>query len=134
MSDRRERNHQWWERFDERSMRFTIEVATDDGFEEREFPAKFEVCETCDGKGTHVNPSIDSHGLSAEDFAEDPDFKEAYFSGCYDVTCAECHGARVVPVPDLDRMSAEDRKAVEDVQDAFYQTQREMAHERLMGY
>lgn len=60
-------------------------------------PKGYAVCPTCEGRGSHVNPSIDSHGLTAEDFAEDPDFEEAYFSGAYDVRCAECHGKRVVP-------------------------------------
>lgn len=58
---------------------------------------QFAVCPTCEGRGSHVNPSIDSQGLSAEDFAEDPDFEEAYFSGAYDMPCSECHGQRVVP-------------------------------------
>jgi hypothetical protein len=55
------------------------------------------VCPTCEGEGKHVNPSIDSHGISREEFDEDPDFEEAYFSGAYDVTCVECKGQRVVP-------------------------------------
>lgn len=70
---------------------------------EVELPAKFEVCGTCEGKGTHVNRAIDGNGLSREDFAEDPDFEEAYFRGDYDVQCEECHGQRVVPVVDEDR-------------------------------
>lgn len=57
----------------------------------------FAVCPTCEGRGSHVNPGIDAEGLSAEDFAEDPDFEESYFRGDYDVPCAECGGARVVP-------------------------------------
>jgi hypothetical protein len=46
-----------------------------------------------------VNPSIDSHGLSREDFDQDPDFEEDYFSGVYDVPCYVCSGARVVKAP-----------------------------------
>ena len=65
-----------------------------------EVPAHFEVCDVCDGRGSHVNPNIDSHGLSAEDFAEDPDFAEDYFAGHYDVTCYACKGKRVILVPD----------------------------------
>ena len=57
---------------------------------------QFAVCPTCDGNGTHVNPSIDAHGLSREDFDGDPDFEESYFAGDYDVSCAECGGQRVV--------------------------------------
>lgn len=65
-----------------------------------DLPAKFEVCDTCQGKGSHVNPSIDSGGLSREDFDEDPGFREEYFSGAYDVPCYGCAGRRVVPVID----------------------------------
>jgi len=68
-----------------------------------EFPMKYEVCPTCNGHGKHTNPSIDSHGLSAEDFAEDPDFREDYFSGVYDVACYECGGRTTVAVVDESR-------------------------------
>ena len=39
-----------------------------------------------------VNPSIDAGGLSYDDFCDDPDFEEAYFSGRFDVTCSACNG------------------------------------------
>lgn len=63
-------------------------------------PWKYEVCDVCDGKGTHVNPSIDCGGISREEFQEDPDFEEEYFSGSYDMPCNACDGKRVVPVVD----------------------------------
>lgn len=69
-----------------------------DGKLEVEF--KYEVCPLCEGRGKHVNPSIDCGGLTSEDFA-DPDFREGYMSGVYDVTCNRCHGKRVVPVVTL---------------------------------
>lgn len=59
---------------------------------------KFEVCPRCEGRGKIVNPSIDGHGLSQEDFDQDPDFEEAYFAGRYDIACTECRGLRVVDV------------------------------------
>lgn len=91
-------------KFNEDRKILTFEYEDGDG-EERvgEIPTKFEVCPTCDGKGKHVNPNIDDNGLGAEDFAEDPDFAEDYFSGVHDVTCYDCGGKRVVPVPDEDR-------------------------------
>ena len=64
-------------------------------------PTKFEVCGVCEGKGTHVNPSIDCNGISARKFHEDPEFAEMYFGGAYDVACYECKGDRVVKAPDL---------------------------------
>jgi hypothetical protein len=65
-----------------------------------EVPGVYEVCGRCHGEGKHPNPAIDSNGISMEEFAEDPDFAEAYFSGCYDVICENCHGKRVEPRPD----------------------------------
>ena len=59
-------------------------------------PSKRIVCPQCDGTGKHVNPSIDGHGLTSEDFAEDPDFAESYFSGAYDVRCELCNGNNVI--------------------------------------
>ena len=64
-------------------------------------PGKYEVCPRCEGRGSIVNPSVDGNGLDANDFAEDPDFREAYFAGAYDIKCPECHGQRVVAVPDV---------------------------------
>lgn len=73
---------------------------------EVDFPAKFEVCGTCEGRGSHVNPNIDRNGISEEQFAEDEDFRESYFSGAYDVPCVECKGLRVVPGVDFDACNA----------------------------
>ena len=90
--DRRDLNLAWAESFDEKTM-----TATTYGGET--FLCEWEVCGTCEGRGKHVNPSIDAHGLTREDFDEDPDFAESYFRGDYDMPCNECHGRRVVPVP-----------------------------------
>jgi hypothetical protein len=56
-----------------------------------------EVCPTCDGRGSHVNPSVDCNGLSRDDFDSDPDFAYDYMRGTYDVQCYGCKGLRVVP-------------------------------------
>ena len=67
----------WIERFkkdkfdeDRMVMIFTASCEDEEGDweDEVELPARFEVCHTCDGKGKHVNPSIDSHGISSEEF------------------------------------------------------------------
>lgn len=73
-------------------------------------PAKYEVCESCRGEGKHVNPAIDGNGLSQEDFDQDPDFEEAYFSGVYDIQCLECKGARVVAKLDYEAMNDRGRR------------------------
>lgn len=89
--------------------------------------AHYEVCPTCEGHGKHVNPSIDSNGLTAEDFEEDPDFREEYMSGSYDVTCYQCGGKRVVPSVAFP----------EDVQEAIhsvYQARADFRREAAYGY
>ena len=112
--DRRERNHKWWHQFDEARMQAIILAEDGEGDEvEVRIPVVYEVCGTCDGKGTHVNPSIDSHGLSREDFDEDPDFRENYFSGMYDVQCNECRGKRVA-------ITIDDVHATPDQLTAYY--------------
>ena len=79
---------------------------------------KYVVCPVCDGEGTTVNPNIDAHGLTAEDFAEDPDFAEDYASGAYDQPCAACHGKRVITaerIAELEQNAADRRlRAAED--------------------
>lgn len=73
---------------------------------------KWMICVACDGEGTCVNPNIDANGLTAEDFAEDPDFAESYFDGDYDVRCAACAGRGSIRESHLEtlRQNAEDRR------------------------
>jgi hypothetical protein len=73
---------------------------------------KWVLCPVCEGDGKTVNPAIDCNGLTAEDFREDPDFAEDYWSGVYDITCRACNGHRVVPeerIKELEQ-NAEDRE------------------------
>lgn len=75
--------------------------------------AKYEVCPTCRGKGSHVNRAIDGNGLTREDFDENPGFFEDYMSGVYDVPCEECNGLRVVLVADQEYMEQNDPHTLE---------------------
>lgn len=70
------------------------------------------VCPICNGEGKTVNPNIDANGLTYEDFNEDPDFREDYMSGVYDITCAACNGMRVLKRQRLKELeqNAEDRR------------------------
>lgn len=71
--------------------------------EEVELPTKYAVCTRCEGKGSHVNPSIDGHGISGEEWNGpdwDDESREMYMTGGYDVACYECKGLRVVTVVD----------------------------------
>jgi hypothetical protein len=105
------RRSDWFESFDERAMTAEVVYFDDETDDEcrATIPVRMAVCDTCRGKGTHVNPSIDAGGISAEAFAEDPDFHEDYLAGVYDVKCYGCKGRRVVPVPDADRLGDEGR-------------------------
>ena len=100
----------FFDRIDETRMVAIIEWEDDDGNElESEIPIKFVVCDRCHGKGSHCNPAVDGHGLTREDFAEDPDFAEDYFRGVYDVACESCGGRRVMPdvAVDPDKLTGE---------------------------
>jgi predicted methyltransferase len=63
----------------------------------------YAVCGCCDGRGTVVNPSIDAHGIGAEEWNEwDPEEREGYMKGRYDIECPHCEGKRVVLTPNED--------------------------------
>lgn len=111
----------------------TAVVELDEDEETVEVPIKFEVCPTCEGKGSHVNPSIDAGGLTAEDFYEDPDFAEEYMNGTYDVSCYGCKGERVVPVIDEDKADPEVLKQLRAMIEADQEFERISRAERRMG-
>jgi hypothetical protein len=80
---------------------------------ELHLPAKFILCSRCQGAGTHTNPSIDGNGITGSEWAEwDDEDRETYMSGGYDVTCETCKGERVVQVPDLERCTFAQKRAL----------------------
>ncbi len=92
---------------------------------------EFEVCETCRGLGTVVHPAIDSQGLTQEDFQEDPEFREDYFTGKYDIQCPDCNGLRVTFKPVFDEFLKE---LINKFENEEYQYALELARERYYGY
>jgi hypothetical protein len=102
--DRRDRDFNGLS-FNTKTNTIRVTITNDDEEMEVDFPAKFEVCSTCSGRGSHVNPNIDRNGISREDFDADQDFEEEYSSGRYDVQCYECRGLRVVPAVDTAALS-----------------------------
>lgn len=133
--DQREIRHHWYEEFDEEAMTLTVPVTKSDGDEELiTIQAVYVVCSTCKGKGKHVNPSVDRHGITPEEFAEDPDFAEDYMKGAYDVPCVRCNGKRVVPEPDHDTLTPSISAQVDLTIMRYYQDQQEQWHERERGY
>jgi len=93
------------------------------------YDAEYTVCPTCDGRGTHVNPDIDRHGLSHTDFDQDPDFREDYMRGVYDIECTTCKGQRVILVP----TTAHGKAALEAAQEEERAYRAEVAAEIRMG-
>lgn len=109
----------------------------DDGDEiEDELPTKYGVCPRCDGAGSHVNPNVDGHGITAEEWERDWDdeSREGYFRGDYDVSCEECHGLRVVPCVDREACDQKLLEEYDEHQRIEARWRAEEAHARRMGY
>lgn len=104
------------------------------GEDDMVIPAKYAVCDNCEGKGTQVNPNVDGNGLTQEDFDEQgPDFFDDYMSGVYDIPCLECHGMRVVLVADENRLTDEQKSAYYQHLDEEYSWEQEAYAERMAG-
>jgi hypothetical protein len=86
----------WWTEIDETKMYARHKYDTEDG-QQVWHPFKYEACPVCNGKGSHVNPNIDSGGLTFEDMYDDG-FRDDYLSGVYDQPCNLCNGIRVIPI------------------------------------
>lgn len=129
----------------EQAMKLTFKLSADElgdeEFEEgeephdKEFTLRFtwEVCGSCSGRGSYVNPSIDAHGITESERADwDHDEEERYFSGAYDITCEECKGRRVSPQVVADNSEGHRLwcKAIEN----HAEYARERAHEIRYGY
>lgn len=127
---------------DERRMVLVFTIENEDGVEvEHTLPFTFGVCPKCDGKGSYVNPSIDAHGITSDEWENewDDEGREDYLSGRYDMTCEECHGKRVSPVPsEPDKGSIAEHKAAWDAWCAWERAEssyrNERAHEIRWGY
>jgi hypothetical protein len=90
------------------------------------YPSKYTICEICEGKGKHTNPSIDGNGLTSSDVEDwDDDTWENYRGGLYDVSCWLCKGERVVEIIDTDAANMTKAKTFADVNfwfEEFYYT------------
>ncbi len=113
-----------------------IPVETEDGEVELEIQTKFEVCPRCQGAGSHVNPAIDGHGITAEEWNGpdwDDDSRAMYMSGGYDVACHRCGGKRVIAVADWEKLTDAERKFYEDYLREIRELEAEEAAERRFG-
>jgi hypothetical protein len=85
----------------------TVTVYTNRDGIEVAFPARWVICDACDGHATttrHIE--CDGGGFTASEWADacgdDPDFAEDYFSGRYDRPCPYCNGLGRVQAIDED--------------------------------
>jgi hypothetical protein len=73
--------------------------------------AVYQVCGTCNGKGSH------SHrfgAITASDREEwDEESFRDYIAGRYDEVCGECNGKRVIAVPDMNSLDKPTRRFLE---------------------
>jgi len=123
-------------KIDEGRMLMFVEIINDDGDEEEiALPIEFEVCPMCSGKGKHVHPDIDGHGISMDEWNDEWSYEEqeAYMSGGYDVTCYECNGKRVIPVIDEKKADSKALKQWDDQQRAIAELEAEERAERRFG-
>lgn len=119
------RKEDWFKSINQKTMKAIVEVDETD----KEVSFKFEVCPTCNGRGSHVNPSIDCGGITQEDFNNDPSFASDYMDGVYHVPCYQCKGKNVVPV-------CNDSKYVnylQELQEELDEMEEIYAAERRMG-
>jgi len=91
------------------------------------------VCPNCDGKGSYVNPAIDSHGIGADEFADDPEFADSYWRGDYDQTCDVCKGANVIEGLDAHQSDPEAVEMYDEYIRGYYEDRAVMDAERRMG-
>ena len=92
-------------------LTFSFTLEDDNGDEVViEVAGKHDVCPECEGHGKVLCEGLRGVAFTHEDMSEaGPDFREDYMSGRYDVQCPECHGRRVVVVPDEQYMSDEQK-------------------------
>ena len=113
-------------------MMMEIELRHEDGSTEIvSVPSHFEVCERCQGKGSH---DAWEGGMTADEMEEQgPDFIEDYLSGVYDVKCTVCNGLRVVEVISRERISPEILAAYDREQQELAELQQMEMSERWFG-
>lgn len=128
----------WYSSINSKAMTITIEVIIDDDtFKNLKetlsleafnlidkdsgcvtLPMKYIVCPLCYGKGKHVNPSIDSHGITASEWNEwDQEERDLYINGGYDVICYQCNGERVIPEINESLLSNSEKEIVKIIEE-----------------
>ena len=81
-------------------------------------PTKWAICACCEGNGTVTNPAF-SNGFTSEQWADmrlefddagEESAADKYLRGDMDVVCRDCKGAGKLRVPDVSRMTYEQKR------------------------
>lgn len=71
---------------------------------------RWAICDRCQGSGAVDNPAF-SNGITSSEWAEwDPEDRQDYLAGRYDVPCSGCHGSGKVVVPIVAALPYGDRR------------------------
>lgn len=111
----------------------SIEVTfiNDDGVEIT-LPSRWEICDNCDGEGTHVHDALRVVTSSDRDEWDDDEW-EARQQGVYNVCCEACRGSGKVLVVDESRCDADDLEEYRAAQREHAAHEAEMRAERRFG-
>lgn len=119
-------------------MQPSIEITLyrDDCEETFKTPAKWHICQACEGCGTDRGASVecDGGGFTSSQWADqNEEFKRDYLAGKYERPCEFCAGSGKVLVVDHDALSPADRQCLlqQERDDAAERRIRRM--ERMMG-
>lgn len=126
-----------WKDYEELECTFEEWIKSLGGNANVEYNSRFEICSTCQGRGTHTNPSIDCGGITASEWAEwDEEEKHYYMSGRYDISCSQCNGEKVVQQFEYDTKNPLYNWCCERLNEHYeyqYEYAREVAAERRWG-
>lgn len=96
-------------------MAFTFE--NEEGEEvQLQLPAKWELCDQCEGEGRCLMAGLRGVAFTQEEFAESfsDDEADAYFGGGYDTDCEACGASGKIRVPDESKWPEDARAALND--------------------
>ena len=91
-------------------------------------PIRFILCTTCEGRGSYVNPNLDSNGITPEEMDKwGSSFQEDYANGVYNVACGHCKGAKAIPYPiyqeDIQLLKTQGNLEEEEEYDAAWESE-----------
>lgn len=91
-------------------------------------PTKWEICDCCQGNGTHA-----LRGFVIDPSEWESEEMDDYMNGAYDTACGECNGTGKLKVVEWENVDPEIRKEWEDWETSRLETDQISYMERMMG-